>query len=89
MVWQVEISGGARKALSKLERQTSRRILTFLDEHVSRANDPRTVGKALSGSTLGNLWRYRVGDHRVIVDIRDEIVTVLVVRVGHRGDVYR
>ena len=89
MVWRVEISGGPRKALSKLDRQASRRILIYLDEHVARAADPRSVGKALTGSTLGNLWRYRVGDYRVIADIRDEIVTVLVVRIGHRGDVYR
>ena len=89
MVWRVEISGGARKALSKLDQQASRRILTFLDTQVAQAADPRSVGKALSGSALGNFWRYRVGDYRVIADIRDELVTVLVVRVGHRGDVYR
>ena len=89
MAWRVEISGGARKALSKLDRKASQRILTFLDTQVAQADDPRRAGKALTGSTLGAVWRYRIGDYRVIADIRDEIVTVLVVRVGHRGDVYR
>lgn len=87
--WRVEISAGARKALGKLDPQAARSILTFLDEKVARATDPRRVGKPLAGSALGNFWRYRVGDYRVIADIQDETVTVLVVRIGHRREVYR
>ena len=89
MAWAVEISAGARKALSKLDPAAARLILKFLDEKVARATNPRTSGKALTGSTLGNFWRWRVGDYRVVADIQDRTVTVLVVRIGHRREVYR
>ena len=94
MAWRVEVSAAARKALSKLDRQAARSILQFLDDKVAKGTDPRAAGKALSGSALGNLWRYRVGDYRmgdyrVVADIQDSVVTVLVVRIGHRRDIYR
>jgi mRNA interferase RelE/StbE len=89
MAWAVEISAGARKALSRLDPPPARAILKFLDEKVARARDPRASGKALTGSTLGNFWRWRVGDYRVVADIQDRTVTVLVVRIGHRREVYR
>ena len=89
MAWRVEISAGARKALGKLDPPAARSILKFLDEKVARASDPRATGKALAGSALGNFWRWRVGDYRIVADIQDQTVTVLVVRIGHRRDVYR
>ena len=89
MAWRVEVSAAARKALSTLDRQAARSILQFLDDKVAKGTDPRAAGKALSGSALGNFWRYRVGDYRVVVDIQDSVVTVLVVRIGHRRDIYR
>jgi mRNA interferase RelE/StbE len=89
MAWAVEISAGARKALSKLDPTAARAILTFLDEKVARASNPRASGKALTGSTRGNFWRWGVGDYRVVADIQDRTVTVLVVRIGHRREVYR
>jgi len=89
MAWSVEISGGARKALRKLDPQAARTILEFLDRKVARTADPRRTGKPLAGSKLGNYWRWRVGDYRVIADIQDRTVTVLVVRIGHRRGVYR
>ena len=89
MAWRVEVSAAARKALSKLDRQAARSILQFLDDKVAKGTDPRAAGKALSGSALGNFWRYRVGDYRVVADIQDSVVTVLVVRIGHRRDIYR
>lgn len=89
MVWKVELSAGAHKALSKLDPAAARSILKFLDEKVARASDPRATGKALTGSVLGNFWRWRVGDYRVIADIQDRTVTVLVLRIGHRREVYR
>lgn len=89
MAWTVEVSAGARKALSKLDPAAARAILKFLDEKVARAADPRASGKALTGSALGNFWRWRVGDYRVVADIQDQRVTVLVVRIGHRREVYR
>ena len=57
---------------------------------MARASNPRASGKALTGSKLGNFWRWRVGDYRIIApDIQDRTVTVLVVRIGHRREVYR
>ena len=67
----------------------ARRILSFLFERVSKLDDPRSIGEALKGSKLGDLWKYRVGDYRVISDIQDGALRVLVVRVGNRREVYR
>jgi mRNA interferase RelE/StbE len=89
MAWSVEISAGARKALARLDPPAARAILNFLDEKVARGPDPRASGKALGGSTLGAFWRWRVGDYRIVADIQDRRVTVLVVRIGHRREVYR
>ena len=51
--------------------------------------DPRTIGEALTGPEIGRFWKYRVGDYRLICDIQDERIVILVVRVGHRRNVYR
>ncbi len=85
MNWIINYTATAKKTLQKLERQTANRIMKYVDE---MASNPRAKGKALSGS-LGELWRYRVGDYRIICEIQDEKLTVLVVRVGHRREVYR
>jgi mRNA interferase RelE/StbE len=89
MTWQVELSSLARKNLDDLDPQNARRILAFLSDRVASLDDPRSIGEALRGSRLGNLWRYRVGDFRIIASIEDEALRVLVVRVGHRREVYR
>ncbi len=86
--WRVEISRSAEKQIQKLNRTAQESILRFLRERVQAADNPRQWGKPLHGDK-GGLWRYRVGDYRLICDIQDERVTVLVVRVGHRKDVYR
>ncbi len=70
--------------LRKLDKQTAQRILDYMDERIAPLNDPRSTGKALSGP-LGEPWRYRVGDYRIICDIQDGAFLVLVVR----SDVYR
>ena len=74
--------------LRKLDRQAARRILDYMDERIAPLEDPRSTGKALTGP-LGELWRYRVGDLRVICDIEDGALLVLVVRIGKRSEVYR
>ena len=89
MAWKVEFDGAAEHDLGKLDPQVARRILSFLFERVSKLDDPRSIGEALKGSKLGNLWKYRVGDYRVISDIQDGALRVLVVRVGNRREVYR
>ena len=71
-----------------MERQVAKRILDYMDERIAPASDPRSYGKPLTGP-LGNLWRYRVGDFRVICSIEDEVLLILVVEIGDRKDVYR
>lgn len=89
MGWTVEVSGGAAKALRKLHPQAAQRILRFLDDRLAQSEDPRALGKPLRGSRLGNLWRYRVGQYRLVADLQDDVLTILIVRIGHRRDVYR
>ena len=88
MAWHVEIKETARKEIKKLDKQIQATIVRFLRERVAAVDDPRQNGKALKGD-MGELWRYRVGDYRIICDIQDGIVTVLVLRVRHRKEVYR
>ena len=87
MAWTLEYSPAAQKALRKLDRQTSGRILTRLAE-ISELEDAHSRGKALTGKLTG-LWRYRVGDYRLIASIEDGRFTVLILRVGHRREIYR
>lgn len=89
MGWRIEFSGGASKALRRLDAPVVERILRFLHERLATADDPRQLGKPLTGSQLGNYWRYRVGDYRLVADVQDKVLVVLVVRIGHRRDVYR
>ena len=75
--------------MDKLDQQAARRILAFLHGRVATLDDPRSIGEALKGSKLGEFWKYRVGDYRVIARIEDDALRVLVVRVGSRDKVYR
>ncbi len=86
--WKVEITRGAEKQIKKLDRTGQAAILRFFRERLQLAENPRQWGKPLHGEK-GGLWRYRVGDYRLICDIQDEKITVLVLQVGHRKDVYR
>ena len=88
MAWRIDYTETALSQLRKLDRRGARRILDYMDTRIARLDDPRSTGKALTGS-LGGLWRYRVGDCRVICDIRNDALRVLVVRFGNRRDVYR
>lgn len=88
MVWRVEISETARKQIKALERKAQVAIVSYLRERVLETGNPRKAGKALKGN-FGDLWRYRVGDYRIVCEIMDEVVTVLVVRVGHRRNIYK
>ncbi|WP_274628306.1 type II toxin-antitoxin system RelE family toxin [Arvimicrobium flavum] len=88
MAWTVEYSEAAKRILKKLDRQTSLRILNFLDKRVVRAQDPRSFGHSLKGK-LREYWRYRVGDYRIICHLQDDRLVVLVLDIGNRRDVYR
>ncbi|MDP2828484.1 MAG: type II toxin-antitoxin system RelE/ParE family toxin [Sulfuricellaceae bacterium] len=89
MAWKVELSTLARKNLEQLDPQAARRILAFLHERVAPLEDPRSIGEALKGSRLGAFWKYRVGDYRVIANIEDGALSVVVVKIGNRREVYR
>jgi mRNA interferase RelE/StbE len=89
MAWKVELDPAAVRELGKIDPQIARRILAFLHDRVTKLDDPRSVGEALKGSKLGDFWKYRVGDYRIIVNIQDETVSILVVRIGNRREVYR
>jgi len=86
--WTIEYTDTAKAQLRKLDRQIARRILGYMDERVVGLENPRSTGKALSGP-LGGLWRYRVGDCRVICEIKDGVLCILVVQIGSRRDVYK
>ena len=89
MAWQIEYDPLARKELRNLDRQVAQRIIRFLGERVALLDDPRSLGEALHGPKLGNRWKYRVGDYRIIADIEDKIVRIYVLRIGNRREVYR
>ena len=89
MVWKVELSSQALKALGQLDAQVARRILTFLHDRVAPLEDPRSIGEALKGSRLGEFWKYRIGDYRVISSIEDGALRILVLKIGNRREVYR
>jgi mRNA interferase RelE/StbE len=86
--WRIEIARTAEKQILKLDRSSQKAIQRFLRERLASADDLRQWGRALQGDKRG-LWRYRVVDHRLICDIQDERITVLVLEVGKRKDVYR
>lgn len=89
MAWQIELSAGALKNLKQLDPQHARRVLSFLHERVAQLDDPRSIGEALRGAKLGELWKYRVGDYRIITNIEDGVMRILVLKVGNRREVYR
>ena len=89
MAWQIELSALGQKNIAQLDPQTRQRVLKLLQQRIATLDNPRSIGEALKGSKLGELWKYRVGDHRIIADIQDQRVCILVVRIGNRRDVYK
>ena len=89
MSWKIEIDPAAERELDKLDPPIAKRILKFLHERIAPLEDPRSIGEPLKGSQFGEFWRYRVGDYRVIVRIEDYVLLILVLRIGHRKNVYK
>jgi len=89
MVWRIEFSPLAERNLGQLDHQVAQRILQFLHGRVARLENPRLIGEALKGSKLGEFWKYRAGDYRIIANIDDETVRIIVVRLGNRREIYR
>ena len=88
MAWTIDYSAPAKRRLKKLDRQVSRAILDYMDLRIGLADDPRAFGEPLTGNLAG-LWRYRVQDYRILCKLEDNILTVLVIEIGHRREVYR
>jgi mRNA interferase RelE/StbE len=89
LAWRIRLSDTAEKQLSKLDRKVAKRIYDFLRDRIAKLDDPRDLGEALKGSNLGEFWRYRVGDYRIITSIEDDVLTILVIAIGNRKDIYR
>jgi mRNA interferase RelE/StbE len=88
MAWSIEFSEAADRDFAKLDKTIQRRIFTYLHTRIAQASDPRDFGETLLHELAG-IWRYRVGDYRVLCTINDEAITVLVVEIGHRSTVYK
>jgi mRNA interferase RelE/StbE len=86
LAWTIEFDPRARAEFSKLDKAIQRRIVKFLGR---LQENPRQHGAALRGETLGNYWKYRLGDYRLIADIQDRKLNVLIIQIGHRSNVYR
>jgi mRNA interferase RelE/StbE len=89
MAWRIEYSKDAEKEIAKLDRPIAQRIIRFMGARVAALDDPRSIGEALVGSTLGCYRKYRVGDYRILADIQDSRLIVQVIRLGSRREVYR
>jgi len=87
MMYEVSYEELALKQLRKMDRKTSERIISWIDKNLNGCENPRKKGKALTGSLTG-IWRYRVGDYRVLAEIRDGELIVLVIDVGNRKNIY-
>jgi mRNA interferase RelE/StbE len=89
LVWIIKYTESSSKQIKKLDKQTALRVLDYMDERVAVLANPRSLGKNLKGPKVGEYWRYRVGDIRVICNIVDGQMTVLVIEIGNRREVYR
>lgn len=89
MSWEIKYTESALRQLKKLDKPIARKVLDFMDGRIAPSADPRSSGKNLVGPKMGSYWRYRVGDVRVICDIDDGQLVVLVIELGHRKEIYR
>jgi len=87
MRYNVEFSRAAKRELKKFDRSTAAFILAWIGKNLVGCENPRIKGKGLSGNLSGK-WRYRIGDYRIIANISDETVTILVLEIAHRREVY-
>ena len=88
MIWKVKLSKSAAKELRKLSNTLQSDIIKYLKERIETKEDPRRFGKPLSYDKHG-LWRYRIQNARIICKIYEDELLVLVVKIGHRKDVYK
>ena len=88
MKYKVDYDKKADKQLSKMDKSESGMIYDWIDEHLEGCENPRAYGKPLKGNRKG-YWRYRVGDYRIIADIQDNKILILVTEIGHRREIYK
>jgi mRNA interferase RelE/StbE len=86
--WEIKYTESALRQLKKLDKPIARKVLDFMDERIAPLADPRSSGKNLVGPKMGSYWRYRIGNVRVICDIKDSELVVLVIELGHRKEIY-
>lgn len=89
MAWKIDLDPSVEKELDKLDPQQAKRILRFLFERLAHLGNPRSIGEALKGSRFNTLWKYRVGDYRIISSIEDDVASILVIKIGDRKEIYR
>lgn len=87
MKYQVVYTRAAVKQLKKMDRKIAALIISFIEDKLLDCENPRAYGKALQGN-LSNIWRYRIGDYRVLAKIQDHVLVITVVEVGHRKNIY-
>ncbi len=89
MAWSIRLNDHAKKELAKLDKPVAKRIDDFLRNRLAPLENPRSLGEALRGNRFGDYWKYRIGDYRIIADIRDQIITVEVIAIGNRREIYK
>jgi mRNA interferase RelE/StbE len=89
LAWTIELTDAALRQLEQLDKSVARRIWKFLHERLAPMENPRNIGQVLQGQHLGEFWKYRAGDYRVIAEIEDNRLVVLILSIGHRREVYR
>jgi mRNA interferase RelE/StbE len=89
LAWTIEFEDDAKRQLAKIDKQAAKRIVAFLRERLALHENPRQLGAALKGNIRGAYWRYRVGDYRIVCDIQDQRLVVVVIEIGHRREIYR
>lgn len=89
MRWTIKLSNKTSRTIEKMDSGARKKIVKFISEILPTMDNPRQTGKALQGTKLGGYWRYRVGDYRLICEIIDNEITILVVEIGHRSNIYK
>ena len=86
MSWKIDIDSTASKYLAKIDKSIRQKLIKAINQ-LTELDNPRKLGKALQGKYVG-FWRYRIGDYRIICEIKDEIITILIIKIGHRKEIY-
>ncbi|MDE6671436.1 MAG: type II toxin-antitoxin system RelE/ParE family toxin [Ruminococcus sp.] len=88
MKYSVEFTKSAKKQFSKLDKSTAKLIISWIYKNLQNCSDPYQHGKGLTADRSGQ-WRYRVGDYRILADIQEEKIVILILEIGHRRDIYK